>query len=86
MRVCCHLSFFSLHLSLYSYGGDGFFLEYGGGYRTKRYSDTFRKEAEAYKNLDNPNNAVAIGTASSKEAFLAYFSTPEQAKECNLQM
>jgi hypothetical protein len=37
-------------------------------------------EAEAYKNLDNPNNAVAIGTASSKEAFLAYFATPEQAE------
>ena len=37
--------------------------------------------AEAYKNLDNPNNAVAIGTAPSKEAFLAYFATPEQSEQ-----
>ena len=37
-------------------------------------------EAKAYKNLDNPNNGVVIGTVPSKEAFLAFFSTPEQAE------
>jgi hypothetical protein len=35
---------------------------------------------EAHRNLDNPNNAVVIGTAPSKEAFLAFFATPEQAE------
>ena len=33
-----------------------------------------------HKNLDNPNNGVVIGTVPSKEAFLAFFSTPEQAE------
>ncbi len=33
-----HLSFFSLHLSLYSYGGDGFFLEYVHGYKFTQHS------------------------------------------------
>tara|TARA_B100001013_G_C24443213_1_gene376589 strand:+ start:185 stop:457 length:273 start_codon:yes stop_codon:yes gene_type:complete len=41
-----------------------------------------RKEAgliaEAYKNLDNPKNVVVIGAVSSKEAFLAFLTTPEQ--------
>ena len=36
--------------------------------------------AEAHKNLDNPSNAIVIGTAPSKEAFLAFFTTPEQAE------
>ena len=33
--------------------------------------------AKAYKNLDDEKNAVAVGTASSKEAFVAFFTTPE---------
>jgi quinol monooxygenase YgiN len=33
--------------------------------------------ATAYRNLDNEGNAVAIGTASSKEAFITFFTTPE---------
>ena len=33
--------------------------------------------AKAYQNIDAPNNAIAIGTASSKEAFVAFFTTPE---------
>ena len=33
--------------------------------------------AKAYQNIDDPNNPVAIGTASSKEEFLAFFTTPE---------
>ena len=32
--------------------------------------------ATAYRNLDDEGNAVAIGTASSKEAFIAFFTTP----------
>ena len=43
-----------------------------------------RKEAgliaEGHKNLDNPTNVVVIGTAASKESFLGFFSTPEQAE------
>ena len=43
-----------------------------------------RKEAdliaEAHKNLDNPTNVVVIGTAPSKEAFLGFLTTPEQAE------
>jgi hypothetical protein len=35
--------------------------------------------AEAHRNLDNPTNAVIIGTAPSKEAFLGFLTTPEQA-------
>lgn len=33
--------------------------------------------ASAYRNLDDEGNAVAIGTAPSKEAFIAFFSAPE---------
>ena len=32
--------------------------------------------AEAFKNMDAPNNVLVIGTASSKEAFTAFFSAP----------
>ena len=32
--------------------------------------------AEAYRNMDAPNNAWVIGTAPSKEAFTAFFSSP----------
>ena len=32
--------------------------------------------AEAYRNIDAPNNAWVIGTAPSKEAFTAFFSAP----------
>ena len=43
-----------------------------------------RKEAgfiaEDHKNLDNPTNAVVIGTVDSKESFQAFFNTPEQAE------
>ena len=35
--------------------------------------------AEAHRNLDNPPNAVIIGTVPSKEAFLGFLTTPEQA-------
>ena len=33
--------------------------------------------ATAYRNLDDDGNAVVIGTASSKEVFIAFFTTPE---------
>ena len=33
--------------------------------------------AKAYQNLDDPNNPIAIGTAPSKETFVAFFTTPE---------
>ena len=33
--------------------------------------------ATAYRNLDGESNAVAIGTTSSKEAFIAFFTAPE---------
>ena len=33
--------------------------------------------ATAYRSLDDEGNAVVIGTASSKEAFIAFFTTPE---------
>ena len=32
--------------------------------------------AEAFKNMDAPNNVWVIGTASSKEAFTAFFAAP----------
>ncbi len=32
--------------------------------------------AEAFKNMDAPNNVWVIGTAPSKEAFAAFFSAP----------
>ena len=34
--------------------------------------------AEAYRNMDAPNNAWVIATAPSKEAFAAFFSSPLQ--------
>ena len=34
--------------------------------------------AEAYRNMDAPNNAWVIGTAPSKEAFTAFFSSQAQ--------
>ena len=37
--------------------------------------------ATAYRNLDDEGNAVAIGTASSKEAFIAFFTAPEMQEE-----
>ena len=37
--------------------------------------------AKAYQNIDDPNNPIAIGTASSKEAFVAFFTTPEMQKD-----
>ena len=33
--------------------------------------------AAAHRNLDDEGNAVAIGTAPSKEAFIAFFTAPE---------
>ena len=33
--------------------------------------------AVAHQNIDDPNNAIVIGTAPSKEAFLAFFTRPE---------
>lgn len=36
--------------------------------------------ASAYKNTDDPNNAIVIGSAPSKEAFVAFFTTPEVQK------
>lgn len=34
--------------------------------------------AEIYRNIDCPNNAWVLGTASSKEKFAAFFSSPAQ--------
>ena len=33
--------------------------------------------AVAHQNIDDQNNAIVIGTAPSKEAFLAFFTPPE---------
>ena len=33
---------------------------------------------EGYRNLDNPKNVIVIGTAPSKEAFLEFFTSPQQ--------
>ena len=33
--------------------------------------------AKAHRNIDDPNNAVVIGTAPSKEVFLGMFTAPE---------
>ncbi|PCJ44940.1 MAG: hypothetical protein COA72_10535 [Candidatus Neomarinimicrobiota bacterium] len=33
--------------------------------------------AVAHQNIDDPNNAIVIVTAPSKEAFLAFFTRPE---------
>jgi len=35
-------------------------------------------ESEAYQNIDSPNNVWVIGTATSKEAFLAMFASDAQ--------
>ena len=44
-------------------------------------SSDFREEAgihaKGHRNIDDPNNAVAIGTAPSKEEFLGIFTSPE---------
>jgi hypothetical protein len=32
--------------------------------------------ARAYRNVDEPNNACVIGTASTKETFVSFFSQP----------
>ena len=32
--------------------------------------------AKAYRNVDDPNNACAIGTAPTKEAFIAFSQQP----------
>ena len=37
--------------------------------------------AKAYQNLDDPNNPIAIGTAPSKETFVAFFTTPEMQED-----
>ena len=34
--------------------------------------------AKGHRNIDDPNNAVIIGTAPSKEKFLEMFATPER--------
>jgi hypothetical protein len=34
-------------------------------------------DAKAYQNIDDLDNPIAIGTAPSKEAFVAFFSSPE---------
>ena len=36
--------------------------------------------AVAHQNIDDPNNAIVIVTAPSKEAFLAFFTRPETQK------
>ena len=45
-------------------------------------AEKFRTEAgitaAAYKNMDAPNNVRIICTATSKEAFTAFFSSPAQ--------
>ena len=33
--------------------------------------------AVAHQNIDDPNNAIVIGTAPSKEAFIRFFTSPE---------
>ena len=33
--------------------------------------------ATAYQNIDDPNNAIAIGTAPSKESFVSFFTRPQ---------
>ena len=39
--------------------------------------ETASINATAYRSLDDEGNAVVIGTTSSKEAFIAFFTTPE---------
>jgi len=36
--------------------------------------------AVAHQNIDDPDNAIVIVTAPSKEAFLAFFTRPETQK------
>jgi len=40
----------------------------------------FSKWKAAHQNIDDPNNAIVIVTAPSKEAFLAFFTRPETQK------
>ena len=35
-------------------------------------------ELNAYRNMDDPNQAVIIGTVPSKEALMGFVSSPEQ--------
>lgn len=35
-------------------------------------------EVKAYRDMDDPNCIVAIGTAPSKEAFFGFMTSPEQ--------
>ena len=35
-------------------------------------------EVKAYRDMDDANRAVAIGTAPSKEAFMGFMASPEQ--------
>ena len=35
-------------------------------------------QSKGHRNIDDPNNAVIIGTAPSKEKFLEMFATPER--------
>ena len=45
-------------------------------------------EVKPYRNMDDPTSVVIIGTVPSKEAFVAFFSTPEQQdamKEATIQ-
>jgi hypothetical protein len=35
-------------------------------------------EAKSYRDMDDANRVVAIGTAPSKEAFLGFMTSPEQ--------
>lgn len=45
-------------------------------------AERFRTEAgltaKGYRNLDDPNSAVVIGTAPTKEAFVSFFSSQAQ--------
>tara|TARA_B100000749_G_C18129152_1_gene343145 strand:+ start:129 stop:371 length:243 start_codon:yes stop_codon:yes gene_type:complete len=45
-------------------------------------------ELKAYRDMDDPTGVVIIGTVPSKEAFLAFMTTPEQQeamKEATIQ-
>jgi len=35
-------------------------------------------EVKAYRDMDDPNGVVVLGTVTSKEAFFGFMSTPEQ--------
>ena len=58
-------------------------FEVGGFDKFKSVFDTGRTacsgaglEAEAYQNIDSPNNVRVIGTAPSREAFSAFLANP----------